>query len=80
MTIKQIITNWNSSIHYLELLNGSKRTACYLVEQKGKRLIRKEIENQHDFFDLMWKLGLKVHVPGKKIMYEGKTYMSYQYK
>lgn len=77
---KQIIANYNKEIHFLEFLNGSKKTICHLVELKGKRKIRTEIQNEHIFFDLIFKLGLKLKLPPKKAKLKGKTYVQYIYK
>lgn len=80
MNKQQIIANWEKDTCFLELLNGSKKTICHLVELKGNRKIRTEIENEHIFFDLIFKLGLKLKLPPKKAKLKGKTYVQYIYK
>ena len=80
MNNQEIINKWDIKTHSLELLNGSKKTIGHLVEKKGNRKIKNEVENQHVFFDLIFQLDLKLELPPKKVKLKGKTYVRYVYK
>lgn len=80
MNNQEIINKWDRKTHSLELLNGSKKTICHLVEQKSNQKIKTELENQHVFFDLIFQIDLKLELPPKKVKLKGKTYVRYVYK